>query len=597
MGLDPRQLTPFLLRQVRAGLVATAMVVAALGVSYFALDHEPFDRLGLGLVLGLAAGGSAVIAVLPWRRHFQSRRGMHLLYTWSALDILLVSGAIAATGAARSDLYLLYSLTTFFFVASYPPVAQVLLLGFTAGCYTSVLALSGWGLTLGGYAARLSMLGVIAYLAGYLSRELVDRAAAEAEARAEANQRATLVSQVADAGRDMTLDPSQVVDVAVEAVVRLGFGAASFVALREDGTASHVAASRGALEGSSLTDDPACGVAELVAGEGATVIDGERSGHVDGTVASATAGVVASPVWVDGWLAAVLIGRTRAGETPARHEVEAFELLATQAGFALDNAGRYNEQRRTVERLEEADRLKSDFVTTVSHELRTPLTSILGNAATLEQTWDRLDDETRLDLLARLTGNARALETKITDLLDFSTSGSEHRPDETFGELDLSQLLAAIGRQMAATLSRHAFRVDVPPGLVTLGDPGLLTRVVGNLLTNAATHTPPGTGVLLSARPDDDAGIVVSVVDDGPGIREADLAYLGDRFYRGGDINVRPGGLGLGLALANEILGLHGSSLAVESGEGRGSTFWFRLPRPDAEIGAPAPRPDEARLA
>jgi signal transduction histidine kinase len=71
--------------------------------------------------------------------------------------------------------------------------------------------------------------------------------------------------------------------------------------------------------------------------------------------------------------------------------------------------------------------------------------------------------------------------------------------------------------------------------------------------------------------------IVVAVSDDGPGISAADLPYLGARFFRGGDVNARPKGLGLGLAFATSALELHGSVLEVESAEGRGSRFAFRL--------------------
>lgn len=493
---DPSHLAAFLLRQVRVGVIATAMVVAALGVAYFVLDHDEAGSAGLALVLGSASVGAVVIALLPWRRLLETPHAMAYLYVWSAADILLISFAVAATGGARSDLFMLYALTTFFFVASYPPIAQILLLIFTGASYAAVLAVSSWELTAGAFTARLSVLGILAYLGGHLSSELMERAIAETTARNEATQRATLLSMVAQAGRDMSLDPSQVVDVAAEAVTRLGFSRASFVALREDGTVSHVVTSRGSMD-STLALDPADAAAiERVVREGGTKVNpgAPPGGEV----------VAATPVWVGGWMAAVLVGAMPGIDQVARHEVEAFELLATNAGFALDNASRYEEQRRAVERLEETDRLKSDFVTTVSHELRTPLTSILGNAATLQATWESLDEETRLDLLSRLTTNARALEAKITDLLDFSSAEPDGLAGHPFGEIDLTALLTSAAERLGSVLSRHAFRAEVPPGLVTGGDAGLLAKVVENLLMNAATHTPPGTAVLLSAQPDGD---------------------------------------------------------------------------------------------
>ena len=568
MGLGRVPSLPFLLRQVRVGVVATGLTVVALVVSYFGLERAPFDRVGLASVLGVAAVGGAVIAALPWPRLFETT-GMRFLYVWSVADIVLISLAVAATGGGRSDLFLLYTLTTFFFVASYPLIAQFALLVFTAVSYTTVLILTGWQIIAGALVARLSILAVLAYLAGYLSKELLDRVESEAAARQEADERAGFMSGVVTAGRDMTLDPSQVVEVALDGVTELGFGDTGFVALREDGSVSHMVAARGRFrdEGSA----PSLDVVDLVVAQGETVtVDRSEHDPRDGTD-----GLIGSPVWVGGWMAAVLVGRTRDERSIARHRAEAFELLATSAGLALENAGRYEEQRQTVERLEETERLKSDFLTSVSHELRTPLTSILGNAVTLERCWQQLDDPTRQELIASLSNRARELEDKVTELVD--VSGSESATRGGFHALDLSALLTTTAEQMRGPLSGHRFVVDVRPGLETLGDGVLLSQAVRNLLDNAATHTPEGTTVTLLADLEEPEEIVITVRDDGPGIAAADLPYLGARFFRGGDLNVRPKGLGLGLALASSALDLHGAVLEVESDEGRGARFTFRL--------------------
>jgi K+-sensing histidine kinase KdpD len=571
MGLERVPSLPFLLRQVRVGVVATGLTVAALGVSYFGLERAPFHRVGLAIVLVIAAAGGACIAVLPWARLFETT-GMRFLYVWSLADIVLISFAVAATGGGRSDLFLLYTLTTFFFVASYPPIAQLALLIFTAASYTAVMILTGWQITAGALVARLSILAVLAYLAGYLSKELLDRVQSEAAARREADERAAFMSGVVKAGRDMTLDPSQVVEVALNAVGGLGFGDAAFVALREDGSASHVVESRGRFDDDGpASSDPALDVIDLVVAQGETVVvEGLRDGLPDGPAIR-----IGGPVWVGGWMAAVLVGGTDGDRSMAPHRLEAFELLATNAGLAMENAGRYEEQRRTVERLEETERLKADFLTSVSHELRTPLTSIIGNAVTLERAWSEIDDGTRLDLLASLTARARELEEKITELVDISGSESETRG--SFRAVDLSTLVLDTAEQMDDSLSAHRFVVNVRPGLVTFGDPVLLSQVIRNLLENASTHTPSGTTVTLSADLEGLEEIVVAVSDEGPGISAADLPYLGARFFRGGDVNARPKGLGLGLAFATSALELHGAVLEVESAEGRGSRFAFRL--------------------
>ena len=572
MGLERVPTLPFLLRQVRVGVVATGLTVVALAVAYFVLDQEASDPLGLAIVLGVAAAGGAIIAALPWERLFEST-GMRLLYVWSITDIVLISFAVATTGGGRSDLFVLYTLTTFFFVASYPPIAQVALLFFTAASYATVLLVTGWQITSGAFFARLSILSVLAYLAGYLSTELLARVESESAARAEADERAGLMSSVGKAGRDMTLDPSQVVEVALDAVVGLGFEGARFIALREDGTASHVVAQRMRFEDQGSESAPASSldVIDLVVAQGETVtLEG-----VDDAGGQGARTLIASPVWVGGWMAAVLLGWAKMEHSTTPHRQEAFELLSTNAGLALDNAGRYEEQRLTVERLEESERLKSDFLTSVSHELRTPLTSILGNSLTLERSWRELDDGTRGDLLASLTNRARELDEKIRELIDVSGSDSVTRT--SFRAVDLSTLLIATAEALRERLCAHRLDVQVRPQLVTMGDPVLLSQVVRNLLDNGATHTPPGTRVTLIAQLDEPSEILVEVRDEGPGISAADLPYLGARFFRGGDLDVRPKGLGLGLALASSALELHGSALEVESEEGHGSRFAFRM--------------------
>jgi K+-sensing histidine kinase KdpD len=462
-------------------------------------------------------------------------------------------------------------------------IAQLALLIFTAASYTVVVVLTGWQITAGALVARVSILAVLAYLAGYLSKELLDRVRSEAAARQEADERAALMSGVVRAGRDLTLDPTQVVEVTLDAVGGLAFGDAAFVALHEDGSVSHVVGSRGRFDkDGAVSTDPALDVIDLVVAQGETVVvEGLPEGIPDGPAVR-----IGSPVWVGGWMAAVLVGGTEGDRSIAPHRLEAFELLATNAGLAMENAGRYEEQRQTVERLEETERLKADFITSVSHELRTPLTSILGNAVTLERAWSEIDDATRLDLLASLTARARELEEKITELVDIS--GSESATRGSFRALDLSTLVVATAEQMGDSLSSHRFVVNVRPDLVTFGDPALLSQVIRNLLENASTHTPSGTTVTLTAELEGREEIVVAVSDDGPGISAADLPYLGARFFRGGDLNARPKGLGLGLALATSALELHGATLEVESAEGRGSRFSFRMSRLDASGEAPA---------
>ena len=135
--------------------------------------------------------------------------------------------------------------------------------------------------------------------------------------------------------------------------------------------------------------------------------------------------MIASPVMVDDVLTAALLGVAHDRRAISSPEVEAFELLSAQAGLAMENAQRFEETIRMVERLEELDRLKDDFLATASHEIRTPLTVIMGSGLTLEQRWHDLNDSLRLDLLHSLNQNARALDDLLSSLLDFARLGAE----------------------------------------------------------------------------------------------------------------------------------------------------------------------------
>jgi signal transduction histidine kinase len=130
----------------------------------------------------------------------------------------------------------------------------------------------------------------------------------------------------------------------------------------------------------------------------------------------------------------------------------------------------------------------------------------------------------------------------------------------------------------------------VDPGLVAHADPAFVHRVVEALLSNVTRHTPDRAVAVLEGRQDGGCARVV-VRDDGPGIPAAEVEHLGERFFRGGDINSRPRGLGLGLAVARELLRMHDARLEVDSAVGRGTAFSFALPMSVGQNGDRRPPP------
>jgi signal transduction histidine kinase/HAMP domain-containing protein len=250
-----------------------------------------------------------------------------------------------------------------------------------------------------------------------------------------------------------------------------------------------------------------------------------------------------------------------------------------------------DELTRLNEELAQASRLKSDFLTNMSHELRTPLNSIIGfSEMLLTEEVGGLAPMQR-DFLETVARNGRHLLELIGELLDLSKieSGRMTLAPEP---LDLGRLLREVVASLHAQTERHAHRVtvDVPAGaLAVSADPVRLRQVLLNLLSNAIKFTPDGGQIRLSGRALDD-GVRIEVTDTGIGIAAEDQARLFQEFVQlDASASRRYEGTGLGLALCRRLVELHGGSIGVRSEPGRGSTFWFTLPREPGlpQAGAP----------
>lgn len=236
--------------------------------------------------------------------------------------------------------------------------------------------------------------------------------------------------------------------------------------------------------------------------------------------------------------------------------------------------------------LEEADRLKSEFLGMVSHELRTPLTAAKGFVDTVLHQWDRLEDAQRRQLLERASGNADALARLITQLLDFS------RVDAGKVQLhpiaaELADLVDEVVDHVGPVLGEHPLEVDVPEPLMVVTDRDAFDRVLLNLLTNAAKFSPPLAPITVRARTTPDA-VVVSVHDRGDGIASEERERVFERFYQLDNPDTTLRGTGIGLAIVRRFVELQGGRVWVESDSGTGSTFFFTLEPAAAGIPEPA---------
>jgi len=224
--------------------------------------------------------------------------------------------------------------------------------------------------------------------------------------------------------------------------------------------------------------------------------------------------------------------------------------------------------------LAEIDRLRRDLVANVSHELRTPITALKVVLENLVDGVERPDPEVFATMLAQVERLGRL----VTQLLDLSRLESGAIPLEATTFSVAPVLEHAVREQ---ELHGHDVTLDVrveDPGLSADGDPERVHQVVANLLENAVRFTPDGGTVEVYARRDAD-GVVIEVADEGPGIDEDDSARVFERFYRADQARTASGGgAGLGLAIAQWIIDLHGGEIRPERRDPRGCRMVVTLP-------------------
>ncbi len=292
----------------------------------------------------------------------------------------------------------------------------------------------------------------------------------------------------------------------------------------------------------------------------------------------------------------LFFGHSRPGVFTERAE-RLVEGIAAQAAVAMDNARLYEESRRLVLRLSEADRRKDEFLATLSHELRNPLAPLRNSLHLLRATAGAgaaaIHDvmERQLSHLVRL----------VDDLLEVS------RINRGTLELRKSRVeIAEVVRNAVETsrplieAGRHALELDLPrEALWVEGDPVRLAQILSNLLNNAATYTEPGGRIVLSARRAEGT-VRLAVRDNGVGIAPEALPRVFEMFSRGDRQSARhQGGLGIGLALSRRLAQMHGGTLTgFSEGAGCGATFVATLPlaaeqapSPSASDTSPAPLP------
>ncbi len=299
----------------------------------------------------------------------------------------------------------------------------------------------------------------------------------------------------------------------------------------------------------------------------------------------------------------LMVGDRVIGALSVDHEIpNAFQpeherlltIVAAQAAAAIENARLFyelkahaEELRRAYEELQEADRLKDEIVQNVSHELRTPLTFIKGYVdLLLDGSMGPLTEAQReameiiaekTNLLSRLVGDIVTLQRIERGTLNFEA-------------VDIVALarISIQSFQLTASQAGLEFSMEDPGApVIVWGDRERLSQVLDNLLHNAVKFSPNGGRITVRVQDLEDC-VQVSVQDTGIGIPPDKLERIFERFYQvDGSTKRRFGGMGLGLAIVKRIVEAHGGRVWAESELGKGSTFYFTIPKP------PTVAPDE----
>lgn len=264
-----------------------------------------------------------------------------------------------------------------------------------------------------------------------------------------------------------------------------------------------------------------------------------------------------------------------------RHRNKNGQLIHVEVSvnFTEKEGGRFFVFVRDITERKKVEQLKDEFIGLVSHELRTPLTVISGCLSTLLTEWDRLSISEVQQLLKDALLESESLSHLIENLLELSRAQAQQLA-LYLEPVDIRALVRETVSKIKRQDSAHRFITSIPNGLHSINaDPLRVERILYNLLDNAAKYSPSGTQIKVSVSAEPEC-VVIGVNDKGKGLSPGEQARIFGLFRR--LENSRPDrsrGAGLGLMVCRRLVEAHGGKIWMESKKGKGSTFFFSLPR------------------
>ena len=542
--------------------------------SYLTLATAPFVASGSKLAFLVANAATAlVVTVVVDRLGWLDR-----MTDTQLQSLLVVYGALIANGTglagARSGPYLLMQALPVLFIAVFFSGPRRYVLAVTIGVEHALIVAAYGGGHLGYALTAVALCLLVCHFGVNVAGVLREAIAAN-----EALYRVLAASHDDAANADIP-------EIGLQAAVSVVGWDAGSVVVREGDLLPMVAAygvpddvKQVYAERPLTVDGPSMSAHVVRTGEPSYVPDVAAFLGPDHPLAQegivCTTGV---PIPYHGETIGALVLASRTPRVPDERETDRLRRVAEQLGLAIGNMRAYRREAEVADELRELNRRKDAFLATVSHELRTPATTITLAARTLRDADGRLDPADRSyahDLLVR---RGEELSSMIESLLEEALAESDglrvHLTSVDWAS-DLARWVAT-----AHTVTGRHVTLSLPAEPVTsMADRAKAERIVANLLSNAAKFSPASTPIECALTADD-AWVVISVRDHGPGVPPDARDRIFDRFYQvDSSLRRAQGGFGIGLSLARRFAEGHGGSVSVTDAPGGGSVFTVRLPR------------------
>lgn len=252
--------------------------------------------------------------------------------------------------------------------------------------------------------------------------------------------------------------------------------------------------------------------------------------------------------------------------------------ISTQVALAIEKENLYEQNRKNYLDAHR-ERIRGNLLRSISHDLRTPLASILGSISTINDNYEKLDDDIKKELLSNIYEDADWLTRSIENILSMT------RIDE--GEIQINKNIEIAEEIITDAVKRvnqfkknRNIKIILPEEIIVIYVDGLLIKqVLVNLIDNAIRHTNKNSKIEISIQKNKQ-DVIFKVSDNGIGIKEEDIENIFDRFYTKTDSkNLEKRGIGLGLAICKSIILAHDGQIKAYNNQYGGATFEFSIPQ------------------